>query len=141
MAHRSPEPRPEAGSIRVIDGDSIVADVDGETIELRMLGINASERDECHSDKALDFLVKKIGDAAIDIETVATDQFGRALGYVWHEDEMVNLTLVSNGLAIAQIADGDYPYAAELLEGGKHRLRVGHRDVVGDGVRVGSRAI
>jgi micrococcal nuclease len=93
--------------IRVIDGDSIEVDLDGGILEVRMIGINANERGECHSEEALNYLAEGLTDTSVGVEIVATDQFGRALANVWLGEELVNLTLVASGLAIAQTPDPD----------------------------------
>lgn len=100
---------------RVIDGDSIDIDVGGETVEVRMIGINANERGECHSEEAADYLVEELTDASVGVETVARDQFDRVLANVWLDEELVNLTLVASGLVIAQTPLPEDPNRSALI--------------------------
>ena len=52
----TPPPGDEATVVRIFDGDSFEAELDGEIVEVRMLGINAPEGFECHGDAARDRL-------------------------------------------------------------------------------------
>ena len=42
----------EATAVNIIDGDSLLVDIEGEEIEVRLLGVNAREGSECHGDRA-----------------------------------------------------------------------------------------
>jgi endonuclease YncB( thermonuclease family) len=100
---------------QVHDGDSFDLQAEGGLIEVRMIGVNANERGECFADAALDYLIDKLVDTRVGVEIVARDQFGRALANVWHEEELVNLTLVATGLAIAQTPDPANPHGVSLV--------------------------
>jgi micrococcal nuclease len=89
--------------------------VGGEILEVRMIGINANERGECHSEEAAGYLVEELTDASVGIEIVARDQFDRVLANVWLEDELVNLTLVASGLVIAQTPTPENPNGPALI--------------------------
>ena len=108
---------PAAGTAAVIsqvlDGDSVRVLLDGVDAEVRLMGINAPEQDECYtlrSQKALETLLSR---GAVTVTTVATDQFGRQLGYVRAGDEDVNLTMVQQGAALA--LDNDHDRALRYL--------------------------
>lgn len=91
--------------LRVIDGDSMEVDVGGEFMELRLIGINAPEGDECHGDTSRATLDAVVESAGFEIEIAAgdeaTDQFGRLLGYVSAEGVDINALLVATGNALA----------------------------------------
>jgi micrococcal nuclease len=89
--------------------------VGGEILEVRMIGINANERGECHSEEAAGYLVEELTDASVGIEIVARDQFDRVLANVWLEEELVNLTLVASGLVIAQTPTAENPNGSALM--------------------------
>jgi len=78
-----------------------VVDTDGAEIDVRLLGINAPETDECFYDTATDHLTDILQGQTVEVEVVGTDQFGRDLGYLWMEGSLVNLGLVTGGFAIA----------------------------------------
>ncbi len=86
---------------KVNDGDSVVVDMDGVEVEVRLLGINAPESDECFYDAATDHLTDLLEGQTAEVEVIGTDQFGRTLAYLWLEGALVNLGLVSDGFAVA----------------------------------------
>ncbi len=98
----------------VLDGDSIEAGVGGEVVEVRLLGINTAERDECWSEEARAAL-----DALLATDTVwlqaagGNDRFGRILGYLFTTEAFVNHAMVEGGHAIA--LDTDHPERGEFL--------------------------
>ncbi len=98
----------------IADGDTLDVEIDGVTVEVRLVGINTPERDECYSDEPLDFLIEHVKNKEVAIESVAIDQFNRTLANVWIGEELINLTLVTQGLAIAQTPDEENPYG-ELM--------------------------
>lgn len=96
----------ETGSIvdpvhvtEVFDGDSFAIAGD----EVRLVGINAPERDECFGDEASDRLADLIAAENVEITVLGDrDQFGRLLAYVTTEEGRdVNETMLEEGLAIA----------------------------------------
>lgn len=89
---------------RVLDGDSLqVERPDGSVTEVRLLGINAPEADECHGDAARDSLRSLLDDTGLTLVTGddEVDQFGRLLRYVYADGVNVNLELAAGGDALA----------------------------------------
>ncbi|MEX0826848.1 MAG: lamin tail domain-containing protein [Acidimicrobiia bacterium] len=94
---------PEGRSARVaavLDGDSVRVVVDGATTEVRLLGINAPEVDECWADEARTALQNLLEDEITLVEDGA-DQFGRTLAHLHSGGRHINLALVEAGAAIA----------------------------------------
>ena len=90
--------------VRIFDGDSFEAEVDGVVVEVRMLGINAPEGYECHGDVARERLRDLIGEGEITLVAEgedSEDRFGRLLRSVYTEAEFVNATMVAEGHALA----------------------------------------
>lgn len=88
----------------VFDGDSIeVALPDGTSTEVRLIGINAPEGDECHGEDSKQALESLLANAKVTLATDddETDQFGRLLRYVYAGNRNVNLALVESGAALA----------------------------------------
>lgn len=98
-------PTVRAGVLRVIDGDSLEVDLGGERTELRLVGINAPEGDECHGDTSRATLEAIVESAGLTIDVApgdeATDQFGRLLGYVSVQGVDINALLAATGNALA----------------------------------------
>ena len=101
---------------RIIDGDTAVVVRDGSETTVRLIGVNAPERDECFFVESTDHLVETLEGATVEIENLGTDQFRRTLAYVWAEGELVNLDLVAGGWAIATTPGEAETYAREILD-------------------------
>ncbi len=100
---------------RVSDGDSIRAKSSEGDLEIRLIGINAPEQDECFGDGATAML-----EALLDADAVAVhpwppeiDDFGRELGFVVADDVFVNLRLIELGGVVAR-AQSDHEFAEEF---------------------------
>ena len=95
----------------VFDGDSLDATLaDGSAVEIRLLGINAPEGDECFGDQARSALDSLLGTSTLTLvaDDEDTDQFGRLLRYVFADGVNVNLTMLAEGYALAvQTGHGD----------------------------------
>jgi len=87
--------------IDIIDGDTLDFDQNGETIRVRMSGINTPETGECYYQEAKDKLKELTLNKFIFIEQDITniDKYGRSLRYVYVDDLFVNSYLVENGYA------------------------------------------
>ncbi len=100
-ADRSESPPGTAAQVlEVFDGDSLRVLIDGNEDELRLLGINASEPEECFADEARDMLAGAAG-ADIVIVGAERDQFGRLVGYAFAGATNLNQWMVAEGGAIA----------------------------------------
>jgi len=89
------------------DGDSVVVErTDGTEVEIRLLGINAPERDECFFNEARDHLIETLEGHQVSLSVSGTDQFGRTLAYLFDDGRNVNLGLVEDGFAIATTPEG-----------------------------------
>jgi micrococcal nuclease len=86
--------------VTIVDGDSLEVLVDGTTEEVRLLGINAPEREECYFDEARAHLTELMGGEAM-LTTHGRDQFGRLLAYVTVHGMDVNRDMLRAGAAIA----------------------------------------
>ena len=89
---------------KVIDGDTVVLD-SGETV--RLIGIDAPEKNDCFATESGDELIKLIDDRQVKLEkdVSGVDRYSRLLRYVWIDQLMVNQELVRQGFAKAS----DYP--------------------------------
>ena len=100
--------------LRVVDGDTFVADINGEKTTVRMIGIDTPEsvhNDDSRNSKfgevSSEFTKKMLNGKNVELEydTNRTDQYGRILAYVYLNGEMVNEILVEEGYAVAK----EYP--------------------------------
>ncbi len=91
--------------VRVLDGDSLVAVIDGIETEVRLQGINAPERDECLGDESKRRLEEVLDGVPVQIAGTEFDQFDRLLGIVTAGGLPTNVTQVADGLAIPLAAE------------------------------------
>jgi endonuclease YncB( thermonuclease family) len=105
----------EVNVLDVADGDSLVVDLDGREERVRLLGINAPERDECLGDESRRALEEAVGDVVVlGLEAESRDQFDRVLAHVFNGEGYVNLTQVRSGFAI--IISFDHAFFDELTD-------------------------
>jgi endonuclease YncB( thermonuclease family) len=91
--------------VRVLDGDSVLAIIDGIETDVRLQGINAPERDECLGDESRRRLEQLLHSGPVQIAGTEFDQFDRLLGIVTAGGVAINVTLVADGLAIPLAAE------------------------------------
>lgn len=93
---------------RVVDGDTIKVDFNGKEESLRLIGVDTPESVHPDASKnvpdgktASDFTKSRLEgkEIAIEFDVQERDQYGRLLGYVWHNGEMFNKTLLKEGYA------------------------------------------
>ena len=112
--------------LRIEDGDTFVLETGGEEVTIRLVGVNAPEIDECLHDEAGAGLARILDDREVGVEDLGEDQFGRALGYVWVGDQLVNLALVESGLAIATTPGDSESWGMSLLAAEESAYRAGN---------------
>jgi micrococcal nuclease len=99
-------PGAPATLLEVFDGDTLLANFDGGEEEVRLLGINAPETDECFGTEARDALEGLLAGGPLRLETQGErDQFGRLLAYAYAGDDLLNLSLLEGGFALAMHED------------------------------------
>ena len=100
---------------RVIDGDSVELEIDGETVEARLIGINAPELADCQGELAKDALEGIAEGLLVDLESFGDDRFDRLLVNLLSNDESINLAMVRSGWAIGQHT-GEHDRADEWVK-------------------------
>ncbi len=100
---------PNATVVRVVDGDTIVARVDGVEEKVRLIGIDTPETKkedspvECFGPEASAFTAGLLPPGTpvhLERDVEARDRYGRLLAYVYLADgTFVNLTIVREGYA------------------------------------------
>lgn len=108
--HQWPAPPPSsvaANVLVVLDGDSLRAEIDGSEVEIRLAGVNAPERAECHADRSRTALQELAG-AVVSVATTGTDRYGRRVAAVWADSGFVNGHLVAEGHALAMTDASDW---------------------------------
>lgn len=100
---------------RIIDGDTFVI-VGGQSV--RILGIDADEKDSLCYEVAKLRLEDAISDQTIELEVGPKDKdvYGRLLRYVFVGDENISMTLVREGLVAAEAPYEGGRYDAEIVD-------------------------
>lgn len=104
---------------RVVDGDTIRVEIDGEEFRVRYIGIDTPETVDprrpvgCLGKEASERNRQLVDGKVVGLEKDVSemDSFGRLLRYVWIADEMVNATLVKEGYALASTYPPDVKHA------------------------------
>lgn len=124
---------------RVVDGDTIVVDIDGESYKVRLIGINTPEsvaseeylertgKENTEAGKAASEYTKavleNVDTVFLQMDVSDTDRYDRLLRYVWVElpndcndkyeieTKMLNAMLVKDGIADVEIYEPDDLYA------------------------------
>ncbi len=93
-----------ASVLEVVDGDTLVVDVDGVRESVRLIGINAPEREACVYQEATDRLADLVaeGEVLLVQDVSERDEFGRLLRYVLVGAADAGEQLVEEGLAVAR---------------------------------------
>jgi endonuclease YncB( thermonuclease family) len=103
----------------VFDGDSIEVDIEGRAEEIRLVGINAPEADECFGERARGALVAYVDGESLVLVAGSdsdsdSDQYGRLLRYVYVGGENINGRLLADGNAVT--LQGDHRYNEAFVE-------------------------
>lgn len=89
---------------RIIDGDTIEVEINGETYRVRYIGMDTPEEGDDFYDQATEANSQLVeGQTVLLVKDVSeTDRFGRLLRYVYLQDgTFVNAELVKQGFALA----------------------------------------
>ena len=125
------ENREQVELVRVVDGDTLIVDYQGEQTRVRLIGINAPE--SVHEDASKNtqegrdasvFLKEYLADVEyvwLEFDVESKDQYVRALAYVWMNGDgvdvgkdMLNGIIVKNGYAEARSYKPNVKYQDEL---------------------------
>jgi len=114
----------EAEVVRVIDGDTIEVDIDGNLYKVRYIGIDTPETvhptkgEEPYGIEASNKNKELVGGKTIRLEkdVSETDKYGRLLRYVYVDDLFVNAELVRLGYAQVSTYPPDVRYQDYFLQ-------------------------
>lgn len=123
--------------VRVVDGDTIIVDIDGDETRVRLIGIDTpesvhpddtlnSERGKTASDFTSELLTGK--QVYLEYGEEKTDKYGRTLAYVFLSDKtMVEEELLRSGMAEVLTIEPNSKYASffEKLEAEAQRNKSG----------------
>lgn len=109
---------------RIVDGDTIEVKRSGESIKVRLLGINTPESvgdraHECFGKEASSYASSILKNQIVKLETDDSqdkyDKYGRLLAYVYLLDnQMANRKLIAEGYAYEYTYDAPYKYQEDF---------------------------
>jgi endonuclease YncB( thermonuclease family) len=85
--------------VRIKDGDSLVAKVQGVAMEIRLAEIDSPELDQPYGRDAKQALVSLASGRQLVIMPLDTDRYGRTVAHVWNGDTHLNAEMVKRGAA------------------------------------------
>jgi micrococcal nuclease len=107
---------------RVVDGDTIHADLRGRDLNVRLIGIDTPEVDpsigvECFGDEASRFTERMLGRRSVrlELDVERHDRYGRVLAYVWLDGELFNERLVRTGHAVVTTYPPNVKYVERFM--------------------------
>lgn len=108
---------------RVVDGDTVIAQVGGEELRVRLIGIDTPETVapdqpvECFGPAASEFTHRRLEgeDVELEFDVERLDPYGRTLAYVWLGGELFNETLVREGYALVTTFPPDVGYVDRFV--------------------------
>ncbi|WP_159552857.1 thermonuclease family protein [Citricoccus sp. K5] len=117
--------RDRATVVRVIDGDTIDADVNGEIQRVRLLNVDTPETKhpekpvQCLGPEATAFLEELLApgeqiELVYDVER--TDRYDRTLAGVYKDDSLINADVAEAGLGVAVLYEPNDRFYPEVLE-------------------------
>ena len=121
----APEGAPLYKVLRIVDGDTIVVEIDGKSESLRMVGIDTPELNDsrtgvqCFAKEAAARATALVGGKKVRLEKDATqgerDKYKRLLAYVFREDGLfLNRALIAEGYGHEYTYDDTYKYQKEF---------------------------
>jgi micrococcal nuclease len=107
---------------RVVDGDTIRVEIEGQEYRVRYIGIDTPETVDprrpvgCFGKEASERNRQLVEGQTVGLEKdiSETDSFDRLLRYVWVADRMINATLVEEGYALASTYPPDVRYSDQF---------------------------
>ena len=85
--------------IRVIDGDTIRAEVKGKEIKIRLVEIDAPEMSQPFGVKSKIFLNRLLYKKNVTLISQGEDRYGRTLGEIYADGENANTLMIRSGFA------------------------------------------
>ena len=113
---------------KIVDGDTLDVDRNGETVRIRLLNIDTPERGECLYQEATDRLTELAPPGTrvrLEHDQEREDRYGRELAAVFAGDVFVNEQLAADGLARAVAYGPNHAYTTRM-EAAQARARAAH---------------
>ena len=84
---------------KIIDGDTVHVFHQDETYKVRLIEIDAPERNQPYGRDSTDYLKFLLKEGKVDLEISGTDRYGRKLGRLYWKEMDINREMVTAGYA------------------------------------------
>lgn len=84
---------------RIVDGDTVHVFHQDETYKVRLIEIDAPERNQPYGRDSTDYLKFLLKEGRVDVEISGTDRYGRKLGRLYWKGRDINREMVTAGYA------------------------------------------
>ncbi|EPR42695.1 nuclease (SNase domain-containing protein) [Desulfovibrio sp. X2] len=107
-----------ASCMRALDGDSIIVEVQGHTLNVRLLGIDAPEHGQEWGEQAKAYTQRwcEGGPITLEYDLERTDRYHRTLAYAWRGSDFLNEDVVRSGLALSVYYSPNGKHLSRLKE-------------------------
>lgn len=111
--------------VRVVDGDTLIADIRGEETTIRLLNIDTPETKDpdqpvqCLGPEASEFLAERLPagtEIELEYDQERTDRYGRTLAGVFESDSLVNAEIAAAGLGVPVLFEPNDRFLPEVEE-------------------------
>lgn len=86
-------------TVGVSDGDTITVMRDKSPVKIRLYGVDCPEKSQAFGQKAKQFTSSIVFNQIVEVETMATDRYGRSVGIVHVGNKTLNEELLKAGFA------------------------------------------
>lgn len=113
--------------VGVSDGDTITVMHQGKGERVRLYGIDCPEKGQAFGQKAKRFTSDMVFGKIVEVEPMATDRYGRTVGFVFAGRECLNVELIRSGFAwvYVEYCSDKYKQPWGLLEAQARESRSG----------------
>lgn len=120
--------------VRVIDGDTLIALVDGEETTIRLLNIDTPETKDpdeevqCLGPEASEFLVERLPagtEIELEYDQERTDRYDRTLAGVYESGALVNAEIAAEGLGVPVLFEPNDRFLPEVEEASRAAQEAG----------------
>ena len=84
---------------KIVDGDTVHVFHQDETYKVRLIEIDAPERNQPYGKESTKYLKSLLKEGSVDVEISGTDRYGRKLGRLYWKGRDINQEMVTAGYA------------------------------------------
>ena len=84
---------------KIVDGDTVYVFHQGEVYKVRLIEIDAPERNQPYGRDSTDYLKFLLNEGRVDVDIFGTDRYGRKLGRLYWKGRDINREMVNAGYA------------------------------------------